>query len=110
MPAAPPIPPSAVFPNDSAVLVAADGQRLISNRALSPFGRSLDNMISLDDKRISRYHARLRHSGGHWTLSDVGSTNGTFVNGKQIKQRTLLEGDVISFGGLELTFHQSWQG
>jgi hypothetical protein len=91
-----------------AYLTSADGQQYHLEPGNITVGRSLENMIPLDDKRISRYHARLRFSGGHWTLSDVGSTNGTFVNGKQIKQRTLLEGDVVSFGGLEVTFHQTW--
>jgi adenylate cyclase len=89
-------------------LIAPDGQQYQLELGNITIGRSLENMIPLDDKRISRYHARLRFAGGHWTLSDVGSTNGTFVNGKQIKQRTLVTGDVVSLGGLELTFHQTW--
>ncbi|GAC1427853.1 MAG: DUF3662 and FHA domain-containing protein [Chloroflexota bacterium] len=111
------MPPVSIAPSSSdgsdhpamlVYLTGPNGRRYDLEPGVVTLGRSLENMIALDDKRISRYHARLRYAGGHWTLSDLNSTNGTFVNGRQIKQRTVLEGDLISLGGLELTFHQTW--
>jgi hypothetical protein len=69
-------------------------------------GRGLENAIVLEDRRISRSHARLIHSGSHWTIRDEGSTNGTFVNGRMVSQQSLKHGDCVSLGGLELVFYQ----
>ena len=43
-------------------------------------------------------------------MRDEGSTNGTFVNGRMVSQHTLKNGDRLSLGGLELLFHQRWEG
>ena len=69
-------------------------------------GRGLENTIVLEDRRVSRSHARLINAGGHWIVRDEGSTNGTFVNGRMVTQHTLKEGDRLSLGGLELDFHE----
>jgi len=70
-------------------------------------GRGLENDIVLEDRRVSRIHARLTKTGGYWTVRDEGSTNGTFVNGRMVAQHVLKNGDRLSLGGLELTFGQS---
>src|SRR5919199_211816 len=49
-------------------------------------GRGLENTIVLEDGRVSRSHARLILTSGHWTVRDEGSTNGTFVNGRMVTQ------------------------
>jgi hypothetical protein len=72
-------------------------------------GRGLENTIVLEDRRVSRSHARLMHTHGHWTVRDEGSTNGTFVNGRMVTQHALKNGDQLSLGGLELIFHQRRQ-
>lgn len=69
-------------------------------------GRGLENTIVLEDRRVSRSHARLISSGGHWVVRDESSTNGTFVNGRMVSQHALKNGDCLSLGGLELVFHQ----
>jgi len=69
-------------------------------------GRGLENAIVLEDRRISRSHARLIRSGGRWTIRDEGSTNGTFVNGRMVSHQSLKHGDCVSLGGLELVFYQ----
>lgn len=69
-------------------------------------GRGLENTIVLEDRRVSRIHARLTNSGGHWTIRDENSTNGTFVNGRMVSQHALKNGDRLSLGGLELSFEQ----
>jgi hypothetical protein len=73
-------------------------------------GRGLENTIVLEDRRVSRSHARLILAHGHWTVRDEGSTNGTFVNGRMVTQHALKNGDRLSLGGLELIFHQRRQG
>ncbi len=63
------------------------------------FGRAPDNDISLDDPRVSRYHAVLRREGEQLILEDLGSTNGTLVNGKRIySPHTLQPTETISIG------------
>ncbi len=69
-------------------------------------GRGLDNDIILEDTRVSRKHAQLRYRQRRFWLTDLGSTNGTFVNGERISERALRDGDVVSLGGLELIFRE----
>ncbi|KPV53094.1 hypothetical protein SE17_11625 [Kouleothrix aurantiaca] len=70
-------------------------------------GRGLNNDIILEDTRVSRHHAQLRYRARRFWINDMGSTNGTFVNGEQIEEKALRDGDTISLGGLELTFKES---
>jgi uncharacterized protein YraI len=66
---------------------------------LLTFGRGPDNDIVLDDSQVSRNHARLIRQGGEIILEDLGSTNGTLVNGKPITgQHVLQPADIISIG------------
>lgn len=67
-------------------------------------GRSFDNDIVLDDKRVSRYHALLRYQVRQFWVIDQNSMNGTFVNGARITETPIQDGDVVSLGGLELGF------
>lgn len=63
------------------------------------FGRAPDNDLSLDDPRVSRYHAVLRREGEQLILEDLGSTNGTMVNGKRIYSPHVLQPtETISIG------------
>ncbi|HEY46550.1 MAG TPA: FHA domain-containing protein [Anaerolineae bacterium] len=63
------------------------------------FGRDVTNDIVLADAEVSRQHARLTHTPGGYVLEDLGSTNGSFVNGERlIAPRTLNQGDLIGFG------------
>jgi pSer/pThr/pTyr-binding forkhead associated (FHA) protein len=62
-------------------------------------GRDSTNGITINDAEISRRHARLTYQGGKYILEDLGSTNGTFVNGQRLAgPRVLKTGEVISFG------------
>jgi cobalamin biosynthesis Mg chelatase CobN len=66
---------------------------------LVTLGRDSSNSIVINDAEISRRHARLTAQGGKYVLEDLGSTNGTFVNGQRISgQYVLKPGDVLSFG------------
>jgi hypothetical protein len=65
-------------------------------------GRDPRNDIVLDDRRVSRRHAEVRLRLGRYTLYDLQSTNGTFVNGRRIAEMVLSDDDRISIGGAEL--------
>jgi hypothetical protein len=67
-------------------------------------GKSLDNDLPItDDPAVSRVHALLEHVGPAWCLTDVGSTNGTYVNGERLfAPRTLSDRDEILIGRTRL--------
>lgn len=63
-------------------------------------GRAPDNLICIDNALVSQYHAVIEKRGDTFWLSDLGSTNGTTVNGDPVTvERKLLEGDLISISG-----------
>jgi hypothetical protein len=66
-------------------------------------GRASDNTVSLDDPAISGRHFSVRGEGRRITLQDLGSTNGTYLNGKRITQAAMQAGDVIAVGEIEFT-------
>lgn len=69
-------------------------------------GRGLSNDVILEDTRVSRHHAQMRYKARRFWITDLGSTNGTFVNGERISETALRDGDIVSLGGLELTFRE----
>jgi DNA-binding winged helix-turn-helix (wHTH) protein len=69
-------------------------------------GRDLSCAIALDARGVSRCHARIQLASGNAAVEDLGSKNGTWVNGSRIEASvTLHEGDQIRIGTLILTFH-----
>jgi hypothetical protein len=72
-------------------------------------GRDASNGIQINDAEMSRRHARLQFQGGKYVIEDVGSTNGTHVNGQRLSAPYVLKaGDVVSFGeGNVLGFESS---
>jgi hypothetical protein len=75
--------------------VALDGRTM-------RIGRAAECEIVLDDPQVSRQHARLQSRNGVLLVADVGSTNGTRVNGQRIREVALGVGDRIEVGGTEL--------
>ncbi|EIE19954.1 SMAD/FHA domain-containing protein [Coccomyxa subellipsoidea C-169] len=64
-------------------------------------GRTRASKLHIKDSAVSEKHAELRWEGGHWNLTDVGSSNGTAVNGKKLAEGIALrlkDGDIILFG------------
>ena len=83
-----------------AAVADADREWMVTVNSF-PFvvGRTEECDLKLIDKRISRQHCEIRNSGEYLWIRDLGSTNGTFLNKKKIKQAELLEpGDIISIG------------
>ncbi len=71
-------------------------------------GRALSNDVILDDRRVSRRHAQLRWRRGTYHLSDMGSSGGTTLDGRPVRQGQevpLAAGDTISLAGVVLTVH-----
>src|SRR6202171_6852656 len=72
-------------------------------------GKSSTNLVSLNhDSTVSRVHAVLENLGFSWSIRDVGSRNGTYLNGEKISaERVLRSGDELRVGKSRLVF---WQG
>lgn len=81
-----------------------DGQIISIVNQETLIGRDHSAHVHLRDERVSRLHARIRTIGAGFLLEDLGSTNGTLLNGAPVDSEPLAEGDVISLGGLELQF------
>lgn len=70
---------------------------------VTTIGRSLESDIGLNDNFLSSQHARLVLQDDTWVLEDLGSTNGTFLNGFEVRDATQMKnGDVIRIGRIEL--------
>ena len=91
-----------------AAVVLADGSRHPLDGDLVTIGRQASCTIVIADNNISRVHARFRAGDNAWTIEDLGSTNGTKVNGVLITEPTLLShGQLIALGSLQLHFEQA---
>lgn len=80
------------------------------DRPVINIGRRLDNQLILDDPHVSRTHAQLRVRDGRYVIFDLGSTAGTKVNGRPIKQHILRPGDVISIADVRLVYGEDRGG
>lgn len=69
-------------------------------------GRHASADIRIPDLSVSRYHAILTVADGVWTITDIGSKSGVFVNGTLVKKRVLYENDVINLGNRRLVFRR----
>jgi hypothetical protein len=86
-------------------LLILEGRRLIVGSEGATLGRSRKCDVVLADPNVSREHAELRPRGGSWVLTDLGSTNGSSVNGRQIDAPTVVKpGDELELGTCSMTF------
>ena len=69
-------------------------------------GRGTDCDLRMVDPGVSRHHAELRVEDGQVVLVDLGSTNGTFVNGQPVRRVVLTDGTNVTLGRTTLVFHQ----
>jgi hypothetical protein len=80
------------------------GSRFLLDHDLTMVGRHPDSDIFLDDVTVSRRHAEFYRQGGRFTVRDVGSLNGTYVNRERIEQTDLSGGDEVQVGKFRLVF------
>ncbi len=72
-------------------------------------GRHPKNTIRLHDREVSKNHATIERVGAIYTLKDLNSSNGTFVNNRRVSEVELKEGDALLFGSMRLVFNQGTQ-
>ena len=88
-------------------LVLSTGERVPLVDAVITIGRAPNAALQLADPNASRQHAEIRPSGNGWVLVDLGSTNGSRVNGMRVTSQELAEGDEIGFGNTIVRFEAS---
>jgi diguanylate cyclase (GGDEF)-like protein len=92
------------------------GRRIPLGTGETECGRSVQTGIPLEDDAVSRRHARFAWTGSSFIVTDLGSTNGTFVNDTSVRERTLKDGDQVKIGhtifkficggNIELSYHE----
>ena len=100
-----------VAPPDSAsrayLLVRTDGApqvRFDLGGALISIGRASDNDVIVDDPEVSRHHCQLKLQHGAYSFADLGSRNGSWINGEPVSEVALGPGDSIRIGSTEIEF------
>ena len=76
----------------------------VSHTAAVTIGRLADNAIVIDNPAVSSHHVRIAREGPQFVVEDLGSTNGTFVNGDRVTKRALRHGDTILVGKHKIFF------
>jgi hypothetical protein len=95
-------------PGGSGNLVLPSGERIPLTTHPVVMGRMPGCDVVLNDANVSRRHAEIAPSGGGFVVRDLGSTNGTKVNGLRIEtERNLNGGDIVSVGNTHLRFEIS---
>jgi hypothetical protein len=97
-------PPAPAAPATEPPVLELDGRPFPLTRAVTVLGRSGDVDIPLDDAGVSRRHAEVHVSGGRARVVDLGSTNGTFVDGERVATGDLHDGSTITVGRSRLVF------
>jgi hypothetical protein len=111
-PPMPPAPPSGEHEDrtfivpEALLLSEADNGQAVNFRltALTYIGRSEDNQLRLLDPGVSRRHVLVMATPGGYTIRDLGSQNGTYVNGSRVDESPLADGDRITIGEINLVF------
>jgi hypothetical protein len=88
-------------------LVLPTGDRFTLGNATVAVGRHPQSNIVLADPNVSRHHAEIRPHGDGYLLVDLGSTNGTRVNGVRVDRHELGDGDELTFGNTRIRFEAS---
>src|SRR6186997_2435871 len=81
-------------------------RRVPLDKEMVTIGRLAESDVMIDDKAVSRRHAQIRTKDGRSTLTDLGSTNGTKLNGQQVQSRPLSDGDRITVGNTVIEYRR----
>jgi EAL domain-containing protein (putative c-di-GMP-specific phosphodiesterase class I) len=92
--------PSLEFYSDG----SGEARRVTLEQMPFRIGRAESANLRIESVQVSREHAELLERNGMWLVRDLGSTNGTQVNGKSIKETLLADGDILKIAETELTF------
>jgi pSer/pThr/pTyr-binding forkhead associated (FHA) protein len=102
------------LPAGNAMLIVqrgpGSGSRFLLDKELVQAGRHPESDIFLDDVTVSRRHAEFARTAGTFTVSDVGSLNGTYVNRDRIDTVALKDGDEVQIGKFRLVFYAGHEG
>jgi len=99
-----PRPPRA--PRPPQPVIEVEGRRYAVNAATITIGRSSEADIQVSDSGVSRKHIAIERRGDRVFVKDLGSTNGSFVNGARLDpEAELLDGSVVTAGHTRVTFH-----
>ncbi|HJQ44246.1 MAG TPA: DUF3662 and FHA domain-containing protein [Jatrophihabitantaceae bacterium] len=90
----------------AAIVVDETGQRYDLRMGSNIVGRGSDSDLQLLDQGVSRRHLDIQFDGDTATAYDLGSTNGTTVNGHEVGSQVLRHGDVVRLGHTRIVFHQ----
>ena len=92
----------------TSALITPDGVRHVLETERVTIGRQSGCTVVIRDTNVSREHVQLRRRPNGWTLRDLGSTNGTKLNGVRVDDEQMLaDGDVIMLGAIKVTFEIS---
>ena len=91
-------------PTVEPTVVLSDGRAFRLAKPAFTIGRLPECDLVVDDPGVSRQHARIRRTESGYIITDLGSTNGTLVNGRQVQEQTLEDGDTITIGETDLEF------
>jgi adenylate cyclase len=85
-------------------IIGPEGRSEAELRAHNTLGRHPNNSIQLLDRIVSKEHLHITQVNGQFVLRDLGSLNGTFVNGERVSERVLNNGDEITVGSTRILF------
>ena len=99
------------LPAGSALLIvrrgAGVGSRFLLDQDVTVAGRHPDADIFLDDVTVSRKHAEFLRTGNRFSVSDLGSMNGTYADGQRVESANLSHGEEVLIGKFRMTFFAS---